>query len=149
MSDELEQKARQAEKIADGDLRVEFKVSSPDDILGNAMQKMVGGLNDLIENIRDGITLLNSMSSQISEASQSLYEGASDSVASLEQVSASMNEIDARTKKYRTECGFSPRHCHQNQRIGGYRCQEYERADSGGQHHQRIGQTDHPHFENY
>lgn len=98
MSDELEQKARQAEKIADGDLRVEFKVSSPDDILGNAMQKMVGGLNDLIENIRDGITLLNSMSSQISEASQSLYEGASDSAASLEQVSASMNEIDARTK---------------------------------------------------
>lgn len=98
MSDELEQKARQAEKIADGDLRVEFKVSSADDILGNAMQKMVGGLNDLIENIRDGITLLNSMSSQISEASQSLYEGASDSAASLEQVSASMTEIDARTK---------------------------------------------------
>ena len=98
MSDELEQKARQAEKIADGDLRVEFKISSSDDILGNAMQKMVSGLNDLIENIRDGITLLNSMSSQISEASQSLYEGASDSAASLEQVSASMTEIDSRTK---------------------------------------------------
>lgn len=98
MSDELEQKARQAEKIADGDLRVEFKVSSSDDILGNAMQKMVGGLNDLVENIRDGITLLNSMASQISEASQSLYEGASDSAASLEQVSASMTEIDSRTR---------------------------------------------------
>ncbi|HQB82351.1 MAG TPA: HAMP domain-containing protein, partial [Candidatus Rifleibacterium sp.] len=97
MSDELEQKARQAEKIADGDLRVEFKISSSDDILSNAMQKMVSGLNDLIENIRDGITLLNSMSSQISEASQSLYEGASDSAASLEQVSASMTEIDSRT----------------------------------------------------
>lgn len=97
MSDQLEQKARLAEQIADGNLTVNFTLKSQHDVLGLAMQKMVGGLNELIGDIRDGMTLLNSMSGQISEASQSLYAGASDSAASLEEVAASMTDIDART----------------------------------------------------
>lgn len=98
MSDQFEEKARLAERIADGDLTVEFEAASSQDILGLALQKMVSGLNDLIGSIREGISLLSTMSTQISEASQSLSEGASKSAASLEEISASMIEINSQTQ---------------------------------------------------
>lgn len=97
MSDELEQKARLAEKIAGGDLTVNFNLASDKDTLGIALRSMVENLNDLINSIREGAALLENMSVQISDSSQALSQGASESAASLEEISSTMVEIDAQT----------------------------------------------------
>lgn len=98
LGEKLQQRAEVAEKIAAGDLRVNFNTDAKSDRLGNSLQAMVEALNELVANLAAGVGQLEEMSEQISEASASLSQGASTSAASLEQISASMVEIDSQVQ---------------------------------------------------
>ena len=97
MAANLEEKARLAEVIAEGDLTQEVQVASARDQLGNALKIMVNGLRNMVSGI------------QVADASQSLSQGATESAASLEEVTASMNEMTSQVRNSAENAGSANR----------------------------------------
>ncbi len=98
MVEGLNQKAQLAETIAGGDLTVQVTLASEKDVLGRALQKMVANLSDLIGQTQLSAEQIASGSVQVSDSSQSLSQGATESAASLEEIAASMTELASQTK---------------------------------------------------
>jgi methyl-accepting chemotaxis protein len=98
MADGLEEKARLAEQIAEGDLTVEVSLASDRDRLGRAFSQMVARLNDLMAQMQLAAEQIASASTQVADGSQTLSQGATESAASVEQISASLTEMASQTK---------------------------------------------------
>ena len=97
MAESLAQNAAVAEQIADGNLDVEVKLASDKDQLGLALQKMTDNLNDILGNVQVAGEQIASGSGQVSDSSQSLSQGATESAASLEEISSSLNQLSSQT----------------------------------------------------
>lgn len=86
------------QKLAAGDLTFETEPRSKDDSLRVALKKVRDDLTRLLMQIQVGANQIAAGASQVSDASQSLSEGATNSASSVEQISASMNELSGQTK---------------------------------------------------
>ncbi len=93
MAKSLQGRSELAEAIARGDLTQEVKVESPRDQLGNALKTMMEGLREMVGGIQIAGEQIASGSGQVADASQALSQGATESASSLEEVSASMNQM--------------------------------------------------------
>jgi len=98
MADGLEEKAILAETVAAGDLRVDVKLASNEDRLGLALQKMTNDLCHILEQIRAACDQIAAGSTEVSDTSQALSQGATESASSLEEIAASMNELTSQTQ---------------------------------------------------
>ncbi len=89
-----------AEKIADGDLNVDIKENSKDEIglLAEAFKKMSDNLNSVISNISSAAEQVSSGSRQVSDSSVALSQGATEQASSIEELTASLEEISAQTR---------------------------------------------------
>ncbi|CRM26981.1 methyl-accepting chemotaxis protein [Pseudomonas sp. 8 R 14] len=97
MSESLQRQVRVAERISEGDLDLEVRLSSPNDTLGKSLEKMVGNLNTLISQVLTSATQITGSSAQVTELSQSLSDGASNSASSITEISAVMTQMAAQT----------------------------------------------------
>lgn len=97
MSDSLQRQVRVAERISEGDLDLEVRLSSPHDTLGKSLEKMVCNLNNLISEVQFSATQITGSSEQVTDLSQSLSDGASNSASSITQISAVMTQMAAQT----------------------------------------------------
>ena len=97
MSESLQRQVRVAERISEGDLDLEVRLSSPNDTLGKSLEKMVGNLNSLISQVQASATQITGSSAQVTELSQSLSDGASNSASSITEISAVMTQMAAQT----------------------------------------------------
>lgn len=97
MSDSLQRQVRVAERISEGDLDLEVRLSSPQDTLGKSLEKMVSNLNALISQVQVSATQITGSSAQVTELSQSLSDGASNSASSITEISAVMTQMAAQT----------------------------------------------------
>jgi methyl-accepting chemotaxis protein len=97
MIDQLQQKARLSEAIAQGDLTQEIKLASENDVLGKSLQQMSANLRDILGNMSVAGEQIASGSSQVADASQSLSHGATEQASSLEEMSASTNQLSSQT----------------------------------------------------
>ncbi len=97
MSVSLSEAAGLAEKIAEGDLTNKVQLASSKDQLGLALEAMTGNLSDLIGQIQVAGEQIASGSTQVSDSSQSLSQGATESASSLEQITSSMAEMSSQT----------------------------------------------------
>ncbi len=93
MADNLSRNADVAEQIARGNLDVEVQLASDHDQLGRALQTMVDNLNGLLGQMQIAGEQIASGSGQVADASQLLSQGATESASSLEEVSASMQQM--------------------------------------------------------
>ncbi len=89
-----------AEKIADGDLNVDIKENSKDEIgmLASAFRKMSDNLNDVISSISSAAEQVSSGSRQVSDSSVALSQGATEQASSIEELTSSLEEISAQTR---------------------------------------------------
>ena len=85
--------------IAEGDLTQEVMPISERDGLGKALSTMVTNLRDIIGRIQTAGEQIAAGSSEVSDASQSLSQGATESAASLEEIGSSMHEMGAQTRQ--------------------------------------------------
>ena len=60
---------------------------------------MCTGLSEMIGQVQASGQQIASASSQVSDSSQSLSQGATESAASLEQITSSMHEMGAQTRR--------------------------------------------------
>jgi methyl-accepting chemotaxis protein len=85
-------------KIADGDLTIEHKAMSQDDMISNSIIKMVDNLNRMFGEIHEASEQVSLGANQISDASQSLAEGSTEQAATVEELSASIADVAEKTK---------------------------------------------------
>ncbi|MEE4254407.1 MAG: methyl-accepting chemotaxis protein, partial [Desulfuromusa sp.] len=97
MTDSLKAKAEEATQIAKGNLQIQVSVASDHDVMGKAFQAMVANLNDVLGEVHRASDQIDSGSVQVSDTAQTLSQGATESAASLEEISSSMNEIGSQT----------------------------------------------------
>lgn len=86
------------QKLADGDLSFDIVPRDSQDSLRVALKKVSDDLNEVMVRVQMGGAQIASGASQVADTSQSLSEGATDSASSLEQISASMNELSSQTR---------------------------------------------------
>lgn len=98
MADGLEEKARVAEQIAEGNLTVEVSLASDRDRLGKALAVMTDSLNEVVSQVQLAGEQIVAGSGQVADSSQSLSQGATESASSLEEISASMVELGSQTR---------------------------------------------------
>ncbi len=84
--------------LANGDWNQNVVVKSEKDEFGKALDRMVGQVNKVMVGVKVAAEEVDSGSGQISEASQSLSQGATESAASIEEISSSITEIGGQTK---------------------------------------------------
>ena len=99
MAEGLQANANIAEQIAGGNLDVHVTLASEKDQLGRALILMTDSLNDLLGQTQVAGEQIASGSVQVSDASQSLSQGATESASSLEEITASMHEMGAQTRQ--------------------------------------------------
>ena len=99
MAEGLQASADIAEQIAEGNLDVHVTLASEKDQLGRALMNMTNSLNDLIGQTQVAGEQIASGSVQVSDASQSLSQGATESASSLEEITASMHEMGSQTRQ--------------------------------------------------
>lgn len=98
MAAALAKKAEIATAVADGDLTAEIEILSAKDQIGVAFQKMFAALNKSLQMVRHASMEIDRKAAQVENASQSLSQGATESAASLEEISSSLNEMSSQTK---------------------------------------------------
>lgn len=96
-----------ADKIAGGDLDVAIEVNSKNEIgqLADSFRSMSGQLNQVMSVIVSAADQVASGARQVSESSVTLSQGATEQASSVEQLTASLEEISSQTKLNATHAG--------------------------------------------
>jgi methyl-accepting chemotaxis protein len=84
-------------QLADGDLTFEAKANDEKDVIGAALLKTRTDLNLMVSEILAAADQIAAGSGQVADSSQALSQGATESAASLEQITSSMTEIASQT----------------------------------------------------
>lgn len=89
-----------ADEIANGNLNVDVRVDSRDEVgeLGIAFEKMTNHINDIMTNIDSAAEQVTAGSKQIADSSMGLAQGATEQASSIEQLTASIEEISSQTR---------------------------------------------------
>ncbi len=88
-----------SERVADGDLTVQFKPRSERDKLGNSTVRMIKGLRDLTGGVVSNVRLLNAASTQLAEAANQTGIGINQIATVMQQVAkGTSQQTDTVTK---------------------------------------------------
>jgi len=90
-----------AKKLSEGDLNVDIKVDSKDEIgnLMNAMKAMVDKLRNVVVDVKTASDNVASGSEQLSAGAQQMSQGTTEQAASTEEASSSIEEMNATIKQ--------------------------------------------------
>jgi methyl-accepting chemotaxis protein len=93
----VEQSIEQAQRLAKGDLSVQFIADRNDEVgkLSNALNTMVTNLKNMVDQITTSANEIVSASTQLSNGANELSDGATQQASSAEEVSSSMEEMYA------------------------------------------------------
>ena len=97
--DNIKYQAQVAEEVSNGNLTVQVNVKSSEDVLGNALKKLVDDNFNALSNISDAGSQVTVSSSQVASASQALAQGSTEQASAIEEITASIDEIAEKTKQ--------------------------------------------------
>jgi methyl-accepting chemotaxis protein len=92
-------------QIADGDLTIDHKAISEEDTLSKAIIATLAKLNDMFSGIQIASEQVSVGAAQISDASQSLAQGSTEQAATVEELSASIQDVAEKTKQNADRAG--------------------------------------------
>ncbi|MCB9481262.1 MAG: HAMP domain-containing protein [Desulfobacteraceae bacterium] len=90
--DELEQKAKIADNISNGNLKVNVKVLSENDTFGIAIDKMIKNLRENTTKIQNAAEQIAMTSEEVSATAQNVAKGASEQAETAERLSSFMDQ---------------------------------------------------------
>jgi methyl-accepting chemotaxis protein len=93
MLQSLQEMAGIAKQIAEGDLTVQVKPQSDKDTLGNAFAAMVNNLRKLTLEIRDGMNILASSSTEILATTTQVAAGSAETATAVSETTATVEEV--------------------------------------------------------
>lgn len=97
--DNIKYQAKVAEEVSHGNLTVSVMPSSPEDLLGNSLKKLVDDNLHTMSNISEAGSQVTVSSSQVASASQALAQGSTEQASAIQQITASIDEIAEKTKQ--------------------------------------------------
>lgn len=97
--DNIKDQSTIAEEVSNGNLTVTVNPKSSDDMLGNALKKLVDDNLHTLSNISDAGTQVTISSSQVASASQALAQGSTQQASAIQEITASIDEIAEKTKQ--------------------------------------------------
>ncbi|MDY5576024.1 MAG: methyl-accepting chemotaxis protein [Lachnospiraceae bacterium] len=97
--DNIKYEAHVTQTAADGDMTVNIKPRSEDDILGMALARMVAQNRMTIGNIKDSAYQVTTSASQVASASEALAQGSTEQASAIEQITASIDDVAEKTKQ--------------------------------------------------
>ncbi len=97
--DNIKTQATVAEEVSNGNLTVNVVPKSPEDMLGNALKKLVEDNHNALSGISDAGTQVTISSSQVASASQALAQGSTEQASAIQEITASIDEIAEKTKQ--------------------------------------------------
>lgn len=95
----IKYQAQIAEEVSNGNLTVQVNAKSADDMLGNALKKLVADNLNALSNISEVGTQVTLSSSQVASASQALAQGSTEQASAIEEITSSIDEIADKTKQ--------------------------------------------------
>ncbi len=99
MTANLRATAGVAEEIAKGNLSIQAKRLSDRDVLGIALETMLGKLREVVSDAAGAADNVASGSQQLSSSAEELSQGATEQAAAAEEASASMEQMAANIKQ--------------------------------------------------
>ncbi len=86
-------------EMANGNFALDIKPKSEEDLVGNALKKLVDSNCFAIGNVSDAAYQVLTSSTQVANASESLAHGSTEQASAIEQITSSVNEIAVKTKE--------------------------------------------------
>ena len=99
MVNNIQEQARVIERMAEGDMTVQVKIKSENDLMGKKLAEMIKINNEVLGNIVSAADEVASGAKQVSDSSQMLSQGSTEQASSIEEVTASMEQIAEQTKQ--------------------------------------------------
>jgi methyl-accepting chemotaxis protein WspA len=99
MGRSLQEMAKKAEQVADGNLAVEVKRLSERDVMGNALAQMVEKLSSLIRGVQKSGLQVNTSATEIAATSREQLSTASQVAATTSEIGATSKEISTTSKE--------------------------------------------------
>jgi methyl-accepting chemotaxis protein len=97
MVNNIREQVLHMQRMASGDLTVELAMQSNKDELGQSLISLVDNLNDLIKSIQKSAEQVASGSNLVSNSSMTLSQGVTEQASTIEQLTASFEEISKQT----------------------------------------------------
>lgn len=85
-------------QISEGDLTVQVPVCSEKDEIGNGLSGLVNNFHNLVASIATAVDQVTSGANLVSDSSQSLSQGATHQASSVQELTASLEQISAQTR---------------------------------------------------
>jgi len=99
MIENIKDQAVAADKLSEGDLRINIAVRSEGDVLGNSLNKMIVKLREVVESVKTAAENVTTGSNELSSSSEQLSQGATEQAAAAEEASSSMEQMSANIKQ--------------------------------------------------
>ncbi len=97
--DNIRYDAKVAQEVADGNLTIEVRPKSDEDVMGLALRKLVNQNLRALSGIQDSAYQVTTSSSQVASASEALAQGSTEQASAIEQITASITDIAEKTKE--------------------------------------------------
>jgi methyl-accepting chemotaxis protein len=94
----LRDRAKNAQSLAEGDLTIAVRAASARDQLGTEFSKMVESLSEKVCIIRGAAGGVENNSEALTKAARTLHDGALVQASALEEITASLMDVNARTQ---------------------------------------------------
>jgi methyl-accepting chemotaxis protein len=89
----------ETQRMAEGDLTAEFEAKSEKDVLNQSLTQLTKNLNELVMSIQTSAEQVASGANLVSNTSMALSQGASEQASSVQQLTASLEEIASQTNE--------------------------------------------------
>lgn len=93
----IQDQADIAKSISEGNLDLEVVPNSDEDVMGNALKRLVDVNNKVLSGINESSMQLTSGAAQVASASQALAQGSTEQASAIEEITASMEDIARKT----------------------------------------------------
>lgn len=103
MSENIKAQAKVVEAVAGGDLTIEVKPKSDEDVMGNSLKRLVDTNYHALSNVKDAAMQVMTSSSEVASASEALAQGSTEQASAIEEITASINDIAGKTKQNAAE----------------------------------------------
>ena len=99
MVESIHDQALVAEKIASGDMTVQVKLRSENDLLGRKLSEMVETNNLILNSINEAAEQVAAGAQQVSASGEVLSQGSTEQASSIEEITATMEQVAVQTKQ--------------------------------------------------
>ena len=91
--------AQIAQEVSEGNMTVEVRPKSEDDVMGIALKNLVLQNKNSIMGVQESAFQVTTSASQVASASEALAQGSTEQASAIEEITASIDDVAERTKQ--------------------------------------------------